>query len=149
MNENEGDTEYFASTDYNQRLEQKAEALFETKSSLIEESKDIKSSNSSDIEDAIKNYNLNILCSMASKALDEADYLKLLEINDKDIYIRLSCNTNITDSVAEKLIGTVYLAHKNLLENPSIGEGVKSKLIQKLNEKPFIYHDLINNIQES
>lgn len=144
MSDNEGDTEYFASTDYNQRLEEKAEALFETKIALIEESKDIKTSNTSDIEDAIKEYNLNVLYNMASKALNEDDYLKLLEIKDKDIYIQLARNTNITDAVAEKLIGTVYLAHKNLLENPSISENMKSKLIQKLTENPVIYRNLLN-----
>lgn len=138
-----GDTEYYASTDYNQRLEQKAEAMYEEKTAVVEEKIDVKSSHSSDIEEAIANYNLNVLYSMASKALTNDDYMKLLTLNDKDIHIQLARNTNISDQIAEKLIGTVYLAHKNLLENPAVGQEVKNKLIEKLKEMPSIYRDIL------
>lgn len=138
-----GDTEYYASTDYNQRLEQKAEVIYEEKTAVVEEQVVEKSSHSSDIEEAIANYNLNVLYSMASKALTNDDYMKLLTINDKDIHIQLARNTNISDQVAEKLIGTVYLAHKNLLENPAVGQEVKNKLIEKLKEMPAFSNGFI------
>ena len=126
MEEKLGDTEYFASTDYNQRLEEQAEAEYEQKIStdVAQESLAL----NGDIDTLIQERNINALYKLASKPLAEADALKLAALGDKDIHIALARNESITDSVASQLIGTVYLAHKALLSNPQISDEVKQKL---------------------
>lgn len=144
MDDKLGDTEYYASTDYNQRLEEQAELFFEAKNNSDDKYEIQELNSPSDIDVYIANNNLNELYKIASNALCENDFIKLINLNDKDLHIQIARNTSITSKVAEQLIGTVYLAHKNLLENPTLDTQVKSKLINKLNENAHIYKDLIS-----
>ena len=125
-----GDTEYFASTDYNQRLEEQAEAEYEQKISTDAAQEDV--ALNSDIDTLIQERDINALYKLASEPLAEADALKLAALGDKDIHIALARNESIADAVALQLIGTVYLAHKALLSNPQTSEEVKQKLKQHL-----------------
>jgi len=100
------------------------------------------------IDELIANNKLDALYQTASKNLSESDFQKLVDLNDKDICIRIASNTAITDSIAEKLIGTVYLAHKALLMNHSVGDAVKSRLLDKLKQMPSMYQELIEQFGE-
>lgn len=135
-----GDTEYFASTDYNQRLEEKAEAEYEEKISTAEQN--LTTALNSDIDTLIAEKNINALYELAKEPLAEADALKLASFGDKDIYIALAKNESITDTVALKLIGTVYLVHKALLSHTKVSSDVKEKLKQHLSGTPM-YNELL------
>lgn len=141
MNEKFGDTEYFASTDYNQRLEEKAESFFQEKLELRNEDKNL---DNTTLLEAIQKYDLNTLTKLASSNLQENEFIELMNIGDKDIYIQLAKNPNITDKVADRLIGTVYLAHKELMQNLNIGDDIKNKLLKYMRERSSsIYKDIL------
>ena len=135
-----GDTEYFASTDYNQRLEEKAEAEYEQKTNVDEVQKSTEVNN--DIDTLIHERNINALYKLATEPLAEPDAAKLAALGDKDIHIALARNESITDAVALQLIGTVYMAHKELFLNPSVSSEVKAKLKQYLAGNAM-YDDLL------
>lgn len=103
---------------------------------------------SHNIDELIANKDLLALYQMASKRLSESDFQKLLAINDKDILIRIANNPSVTDSVAEKLIGTVYLAHKGLLINPSVGDAIKARLLERLRQMPNMYQEMIDQFDQ-
>ncbi|HIP19033.1 MAG TPA: hypothetical protein EYG78_06840 [Sulfurovum sp.] len=134
LDDKTGDTEYFASTDYNQRLEENAEAEYEQKDTQAEQAEAIAANE--DIDTLIEQKDFNALYQIAAEPLSESDYFKLVGIGDKDIHIQLARNENITDVVAERLIGTVYLAHKALLLNPIVSEEVKDKLKERIKDNP-------------
>ncbi len=134
LDDKTGDTEYFASTDYNQRLEENAEAEYEQKDTQTGQTEAIAANE--DIDALIKQKDFNALYRIAAEFLAESDYLKLVGIGDKDIHIQLARNENITDVVAERLIGTVYLAHKALLLNSIVSEEVKAKLKERIKDNP-------------
>lgn len=140
IEENAGDTEYFASTDYNQRLEEKAETQYEQKT--IETKSSNNSAAYSDIDALIETKNSSALYQMASLPLSESDMNKLVDLRNKDIHIVLARNESITDAIGLRLIGTVYLAHKSLLLNVHVSENVKSKLKDHLAGNPT-YSDLL------
>ncbi|MGE4397369.1 MAG: hypothetical protein AB7D34_08010 [Sulfurimonas sp.] len=146
MDDNFGDTSYFASTDYNQRLEEKAESIYETKTSNIEDTVINKYDNS--LDSSIANRNLSELLKYASSKLTEEEYLKLIQLNDKDILIHLSRNTNISNIIAEKLIGTVYLVHKELMQNIVVSIDIKDKLVNFMRTKYNIYSELIEKYEK-
>ena len=135
-----GDTEYFASTDYNQRLEEKAETEYEEKVSLDDQRPSVELH--SDLDTLIAEKNINALYDLAKEPLAEADALKLASFGDKDVHIALARNESITDTVAIKLIGTVYLAHKALFSNANVSADVKAKLKQHIAGNPM-YNDLL------
>lgn len=140
LDDKAGDTEYFASTDYNQRLEENAEAEYEQKDTQTEQTDALAANKNIDI--LIEQKDFNTLYQIAAEPLAESDYLKLIDFEDKDIHIQLARNASITDVVAERLIGTVYLAHKALMSNPSASEETKSKLRNYMNGNPT-YADLL------
>jgi len=135
-----GDTEYFASTDYNQRLEEKAESEYEQKTDVDEVQKIATVNN--DIDTLIHERNINALYKLANEPLAESDAAKLAALGDKDIHIALARNESITDAVSSQLIGTVYMAHKELLSNPSVSSEVKTKLKEYLTGNAM-YDDLL------
>ena len=134
LDDKTGDTEYFASTDYNQRLEEKAEGEYEQKEIQAEQTKSVAAHE--DIDALIEQKDFNTLYKIAAEPLAESDCLKLIDFGDKDIHIQLARNKSITDTVAERLIGTVYLAHKELLLNQSVSEEVKAKLKERIKDNP-------------
>ena len=138
-----GDAEYFASTDYNQRLEEKAEAEYEEKAALADDTGE--RADRADLDTLIAQKDFTALYARAKEPLSEADALKLADVGDKDIHIALARNESITDRVARRLIGTVYLAHKNLLANPNLSDEVKEELKGHLAQNP-IYRDLLEGI---
>ena len=135
-----GDTEYFASTDYNQRLEEKAENEYEEKVSLDEQTSAV--GFHSDLDTLIAEKNINALYDLAKEPLAEADALKLASFGDKDVHIALARNESISDAVARQLIGTVYLAHKALLSNVNVSSDVKAALKQHITGNPM-YNNLL------
>lgn len=96
-----------------------------------------------DIDELIANKNLGILYQLASKDLSEDEFQKLVDLNDKDILIRIASNTSITNLIAGELIGTVYLVHKALLMNPSVEDDIKQRLLERLKQMPSMYQSLI------
>ena len=140
-----GDTEYFASTDYNQRLEENAETEYEQKDTQTEQTK--AAIVDEDIDILIEQKDFNALYKIAAEPLTESDYLKLIDVRDKDIHIQLARNKNITNTVAERLIGTVYLAHKELLLNSCVSEESKDKLKKYIIGNPM-YEKLLQEMEE-
>jgi len=143
IEEKVGDTEYYASTDYNQRLEEKAEVEYEQKDTAEHQVAAV--SLNMDIDTLIAQKEINALHKLASEPIIEADALKLIGFGDKDIHIAIARNDSITDTVGLKLIGTVYLVHKALLSNPVLSAEVKEKLKQHLAGNP-IYSDLLQGV---
>jgi len=113
---NEKTVEFYKSTDYNQRLEMEKEE------------------------------NIKILQSQKKKEVieqNEIDFEKILKKGNKDDYIYLS-KQDIDDKIARNLIGTVYLVHKNLLQNNNVSDEVKSELKEYLKNKNMdIYNDIL------
>jgi len=140
IDDNTGDTEYFASTDYNQRLEEKAESQYEQKDTAIEKLDAIGVDKNIDM--LIAQNDMPALSRLANEELAEADYIKLIDLRNKDLHIQLARNRYITDAVAKRLIGTVYLAHKELLLNPSVSDESKNKLKERIKDNPA-YADLL------
>ena len=140
LDDKTGDTEYFASTDYNQLLEENAEAEYEQKDTQTGRTEAIAANE--DIDTLIEQKDFNALYKIAAESLTESDYLKLIDVRDKDIHIQLARNESITDTVSERLVGTVYLAHKALLLNPIVSEEVKAKLKKRIIDNPM-YADLL------
>ena len=75
LDDKTGDTEYFASTDYNQRLEEKAEGEYEQKEIQAEQTKAV--AVHEDIDTLIKQKDFNTLYKIAAESLVESDYLNL------------------------------------------------------------------------
>lgn len=145
LDDKTGDTEYFASTDYNQRLEEKAESQYEQKDVEVKPTGTV--AENANIDILIESKDTLSLYRLANESLSESDYLKLIALGNKDIHIQLARNENITDTVAEQLIGTVYLAHKELLFNQSVSEASKAKLKEYLMGNP-IYTSLLQEREE-
>lgn len=140
IDDNTGDTAYFASTDYNQRLEEKAESQYEQKDTVIEKLEEAVDDKS--IDKLIAKKDMPALSKLANEELVEADYIKIINLGNKDLHIQLARNKYITDTVAKRLIGTVYLAHKELLLNPSVSNETKNKLKERIKGNPT-YADLL------
>ncbi len=108
--------EFYKNTDYNQRLEMQRE-----------EDKKI-------LNSQVKN---------EEKEQNKIDFEELLKKGNKDDFIYLS-KQKIDDKIARSLIGTVYLAHKKLLQNSNVSNDIKDELREYLKNKNMdIYNDIL------
>jgi hypothetical protein len=82
-----------------------------------------------------------VLLASSSDLTNEA-FLTLAKSRQKEVLVALAKNPLLPKEVAFKLIGTVYLVHMALLDNPVLDDELKLSLLKHSEVNPILYHQL-------
>lgn len=93
----------------------------------------------------IESYNLKILLAQRNDlTVEEID--KLIAFQNKDILINLAKYQKLNSNQIDKLLQSVYLVKKNLIENQELTVEQKNRLVDLMKNNSLDYKDLIDKM---
>jgi|SaaInlStandDraft_4_1057021.scaffolds.fasta_scaffold93878_2 hypothetical protein len=82
----------------------------------------------------------------SSPELSQSEFLLLAKSKNKEVLIALAKNSALPKEVALKLVGTVYLVHKALVNNTIFDDELKVLLLPIMQKNSRLYHQILEKI---